>query len=70
LFREEQGQTGRDAKMDQYSYNNPTKHLSAGELRERLANSRQPTLKEKLEERQQAEALRRMIADLRMAMAA
>jgi hypothetical protein len=47
-----------------------TVQLSGDELRQRLENSRQPTLKSKLEERRQAEALQRMITQLRTSAAA
>lgn len=44
--------------------------LSGDELRQRLENFRQPTLKSKLDERRQAEALQQMITQLRTSAAA
>lgn len=56
--------------MTQYAYNTSPDRPTAEKLRKRLEQSRQPALKMKLEERRQAEAVWRMISQLRTVIAA
>ncbi|MBN1265925.1 MAG: hypothetical protein JXA25_10560 [Anaerolineales bacterium] len=60
----------KDKVMTQYAYNTSPDRPTAEKLRKRLEQSRQPALKMKLEERRQAEAVWRMISQLRTVIAA